>query len=79
MWLPRQDPNLEPASGIRGRNGPDFNVHLSDQLSELCIITTLLITRDTMSSQALPVALQSKMLGYGRAGSAHLSAINLDL
>lgn len=32
-----------------------------------------------MSSQALPVALQSKLLGYGRAGSAHLSALNLDL
>lgn len=56
-----------------------LNVHLSDQLSELSIITTLLISRDTMSSQALPVALQSKLLGYGRAGSAHLSAINLDL
>lgn len=32
-----------------------------------------------MSPQPLPVALQNKLLGYGRAGSAHLSAINLDL
>ncbi|KAJ5896466.1 Sphingosine-1-phosphate lyase [Penicillium subrubescens] len=32
-----------------------------------------------MSSSALPVALQNKLVGYGRASSAHLSAVNLDL
>ncbi|KAJ5105326.1 hypothetical protein NUU61_002673 [Penicillium alfredii] len=32
-----------------------------------------------MSSSTLPVALQSKLLGFGRASSAHLSAFNLDL
>lgn len=76
MWLPRQSPSYFRHSLVERSL---LNVHLSDQLSELCIITTLLIFRDTMSSQALPVALQSKLLGYGRAGSAHLSAINLDL
>lgn len=32
-----------------------------------------------MSSAVLPVALQNKLVGYGRASSAHLSAVNLDL
>jgi sphinganine-1-phosphate aldolase len=32
-----------------------------------------------MSSSALPVALKNKLVGYGRASSAHLSAVNLDL
>lgn len=32
-----------------------------------------------MTSSALPVALQNKLLGYGRVGSAHLSTLNLDL
>ncbi|KAJ6096594.1 Sphingosine-1-phosphate lyase [Penicillium sp. IBT 16267x] len=32
-----------------------------------------------MSSSAFPVALQKKLQGYGRASSAHLSAVNLDL
>ena len=32
-----------------------------------------------MGSTTLPVALQNKLLGYGRASSAHLSALNLDL
>jgi sphinganine-1-phosphate aldolase len=32
-----------------------------------------------MGSMALPVALQNKLVGYGRASSAHLSAVNLDL
>ncbi|KAJ6127274.1 hypothetical protein N7523_002886 [Penicillium sp. IBT 18751x] len=32
-----------------------------------------------MMNPALPVALQNKLLGYGRASSAHLSAVNLDL
>ncbi|KAJ5720616.1 uncharacterized protein N7483_008550 [Penicillium malachiteum] len=32
-----------------------------------------------MSSSALPVALQNKLLGYSRASSAHLSALNLDI
>ncbi|KAJ5438478.1 Sphingosine-1-phosphate lyase [Penicillium daleae] len=32
-----------------------------------------------MGSVALPVALQNKLVGYGRASSAHLSAVNLDL
>ncbi|KAJ5745145.1 Sphingosine-1-phosphate lyase [Penicillium odoratum] len=32
-----------------------------------------------MSYSAFPVALQNKLLGYGRASSAHLSVLNLDL
>jgi sphinganine-1-phosphate aldolase len=32
-----------------------------------------------MSSSMLPVALQNKLVGYGRASSAHLSALNIDL
>ncbi|KAJ5129349.1 uncharacterized protein N7515_005388 [Penicillium bovifimosum] len=32
-----------------------------------------------MSSSMMPVALQNKLAGYGRASSAHLSALNLDL
>ncbi|KAJ5643253.1 Sphingosine-1-phosphate lyase [Penicillium longicatenatum] len=32
-----------------------------------------------MSYSAFPVALQNKLQGYGRASSAHLSAVNLDL
>ncbi|KAF7713839.1 Pyridoxal phosphate-dependent transferase [Penicillium ucsense] len=32
-----------------------------------------------MGSSALPVALQNKLVGYGRASKAHLSAVNLDL
>ncbi|KAJ6128575.1 hypothetical protein N7471_009792 [Penicillium samsonianum] len=32
-----------------------------------------------MSSSMLPVALQNKLIGYGRVSSAHLSASNLDL
>ncbi|GLI79522.1 dihydrosphingosine phosphate lyase [Penicillium ochrochloron] len=32
-----------------------------------------------MSSSALPVALKNKLVGYSRASSAHLSAVNLDL
>ncbi|KAJ5917015.1 Sphingosine-1-phosphate lyase [Penicillium tannophilum] len=32
-----------------------------------------------MSYSALPVALQNKLQGYGRASRAHLSAVNLDL
>ncbi|KAJ6140962.1 hypothetical protein N7497_011855 [Penicillium chrysogenum] len=32
-----------------------------------------------MSSSMLPVALQNKLVGYGRVSSAHLSASNLDL
>ncbi|KAJ5368681.1 Sphingosine-1-phosphate lyase [Penicillium cataractarum] len=32
-----------------------------------------------MSSAVLPVALQNKLVGYGRASRAHLSAVNLDL
>lgn len=32
-----------------------------------------------MGSSALPVALQSKLVGYGRASRAYLSAVNLDL
>jgi sphinganine-1-phosphate aldolase len=30
-----------------------------------------------MSSSMLPVALQNKLVGYGRVSSAHLSALNL--
>jgi len=32
-----------------------------------------------MKPSALPVALQNKLVGYGRASSAHLAAVNLDL
>lgn len=32
-----------------------------------------------MSSSMLPVALQNKLIGYGRVSSAHLSAANLDM
>lgn len=32
-----------------------------------------------MKPSVLPVALQNKLVGYGRASSAHLSAVNLDL
>ncbi|KAJ6171352.1 hypothetical protein N7470_000419 [Penicillium chermesinum] len=32
-----------------------------------------------MGSSSFPVALQNKLVGYGRASSAHLSALNIDL
>jgi sphinganine-1-phosphate aldolase len=32
-----------------------------------------------MNPSTLSVALQNKLLGYGRVSSAHLSALNLDL
>jgi sphinganine-1-phosphate aldolase len=32
-----------------------------------------------MASSVLPVALQNKLLGYGRAPNAQLAALNFDL
>lgn len=55
-----------------------LNVHFPDRRRALPSLH-ISIHRDTMGSTTLPVALQNKLLGYGRASSAHLSALNLDL